>query len=403
MPATRNTQLQSRPRRALRFVRWLTAAHVAGAAALWYLIWEVSESHWLGSVVTFLPRLPWLLPGVLLLVASLLTRSKSFWINLATTLFVLLAVAQFNVPWQRWNEAASPSEQEGQTLQGTGAIDAQASGAASAPRYSADIAIPGGLTPPRSPISSRTLRVVSCNVQHYTPDFGLVLREIQRAKPDLVALQEASRPPRLLRDHFEDWHQVQVRGLWVASKWPLRLLGECQTDLFAHLSGISVEVDAPFGKFVLADLHLMTARKSLVELRPLELASGDSQLALAGATVERMQEARQVREFVTKHSAELPMIVVGDFNMPTSSSVYRAAFGDFTNAFDSSAWGFGFTAPCKRFRWWPTNTPWQRIDHILTNDSWQVHECHIGEWDGSDHRLIAAVFKLRIHPTRKGD
>ncbi len=353
MPSRPNNHLPTRPSRALRFVRWLTAAHVIGAAALWFLIWEVSESHWLGSVVTFLPRLPWLLPGLLLLVASLLARSKSFWINLATALFVLLSVAEFNVPWQRWNEPASPAAQEG-----------------------------------------RTLRVVSCNVQHFTPDFSLVLREVQRAKPDLVALQEASRPPRLLLDHFEGWHQVQVRGLWVASKWPLRLLGECQTDLFAHLSGIAVEVDAPFGKFVLADLHLMTARKSLVELRPLELASGDSQLALAGATVERMQEARQVREFVTKHSAELPMIVVGDFNMPTSSSVYRASFGDLTNAFESSAWGFGFTAPCKRFRWWPNNTPWQRIDHILSNESWQVRDCHIGEWDGSDHRLIVATLQM---------
>ncbi len=352
MALPRNIRPQSHPSRALRFVRWLTAAHVGGVAVLWFLIWEVSESHWLGSVVTFLPRLPWLLPGAVLLVASLLTRSKSFWINLPTTLFVLLSVAEFNIPEQRGNESAPATARDEQTL-----------------------------------------RIVSCNVQHFTPDFSLVLREVQRAKPDLVALQEASRPPRLLLDHFEGWHQVQVRGLWVASKWPLRLLGECQTDLFSHLSGIAVEVDAPFGKFVLADLHLMTARKSLVELRPVDLASGDSQLALAGATVERMQEARQVREFVTKHSAELPMIVVGDFNMPTSSSVYRTSFGDLTNAFEASAWGFGFTAPCKRFRWWPTNTPWQRIDHILANESWKVRECRIGEWDGSDHRLISATLR----------
>ncbi len=350
MTSRRNNSLPTRPRRALRFVRWLTAAHVAGAVALWYLIWEVSESHWLGSVVTFLPRLPWLLPGTLLLAASLLTRSKAFWLNLATTMFVLLAVTEFNVPWQTWTEFESSSAHE-----------------------------------------ERTLRIVSCNVQHFTPDFSLVLREIQRAKPDLVALQEASRPPRLLLEHFEDWHQVQVRGLWVASKWPLRLLGECQTNLFPHLSGIAVEVDAPFGKFVLADVHLMTARKSLVELRPVDLARGESQLTLAGATIERLEEARQVRAFITEHQADLPVVVVGDFNMPTSSSVYRACFGDLSNSFESTAWGFGFTAPCKRFRWWPHNTPWQRIDHILVNDSWQVRECHIGEWDGSDHRLISAT------------
>jgi endonuclease/exonuclease/phosphatase family metal-dependent hydrolase len=346
----------------MRLVRWLTAAHVVGAASLWFLVWEVSESHWLGSIVTFLPRLPWLLPGAVLLIASLLARSQAFWINLATTLFVLLAVAEFNVPWQRLSASDSDAADD-----------------------------------------ERTLRVVSCNVQNFAPDFSLVLREVNRAKPDVVAFQEALSPPRLLVEHFDGWHQVHVRGLWVASKWPLRLLGECQSDYFSHLSGIAVEVDAPFGPFVLADLHLMTARRSLAELRPLELVRGDSQLALAGATVERLEEARQTRAFVTEHSADRPLIVVGDFNMPTSSSVYRSSFGDLTNVFESSAWGFGFTAPCKRFRWWPHNTPWQRIDHILTNEAWQVRECRVGEWDGSDHRLIAATLRYLPFGGDSGD
>ena len=355
-PRPQTAAPQSAPRhpRPARCVRWLTAAHLIGAAVLWYLIWEISESHWLGSVVTFLPRLPWLIPGCVLLVASLLTWSKTFWVNLATMLFVLLSIAEFNVPWQRWNEPASTSTND-----------------------------------------NRTLRIVSCNVQNFAPEFSLVLREVQRVKPDVVAFQEAIRLPRLLHEHFHGWNQIHVRGLWVGSKWPLRLLGEYQSEYFSHLSGIAVEVDAPFGKFVLTDLHLMTARKSLVELRPLELFSGESQLALAAATVERIEEARQARAFIAEHQSGLPVVVAGDFNMPTSSSVYRISFGDFTNAFESAAVGFGFTAPCKRFRWWPTNTPWQRIDHILAGDSWHVRECHIGQRDGSDHRLIAATLLRR--------
>ena len=322
-------------------------------AGIWFLIWEVSESHWLGSVVTFLPRLPWLLPGLLLLPASLFARSRMSWLNLVTLLFALFAITEFNVPLHRLLDTEVVSQTD-----------------------------------------ERTLRIVSCNVQTFEPDFHLVMREIQRAKPDVIAFQEAFRPPRLLLDQLAGWHHLRVRGFWIGSKWPLRLLGECQTDVYSHLSSIAVEVDAPFGKFVLADVHLMTARKSLVELRPLELFSGDSQLALAGATVERSEEARQVRAFITEHQAEFPTIVVGDFNMPTSSSVFRESFGNLTNAFESSAFGFGFTAPCKRFRHWPSNTPWQRIDHILANDSWEVRECHIGELDGSDHRLIAATLRL---------
>src|SRR5438874_313875 len=86
--------------RAARWLRWLTAAHLIGAAGLWFLIWEVSETHWLGSVATFLPRLPWMIPGVLLLVASGMYRSKAFWINLALLLFVLSAIGEFNIPRQ---------------------------------------------------------------------------------------------------------------------------------------------------------------------------------------------------------------------------------------------------------------------------------------------------------------
>lgn len=344
----------SRSSRVARWLSWLTVTNAFALACVWFLIWEVSESHWLGSVVTFLPRLPWLIPGLLLLAVSLLARSRTFWWNVVAILVALPSITEFNVPWNRLVEP-SPSVAK----------------------------------------DERTLRLVSCNVQNFSPDFSLVLREVQRAKPDIVAFQEALRPPRLLAEHFEDWHQIHVRGLWIGSKWPLRLLGECQTKLFSHLSGVAVEVDAPFGKFVLTDLHLMTARKSLVELRPLELLNGDSQLALAGATVERSEEARQVRAFVAEHQSERPAIVVGDFNMPTSSSVYRESFGDFTNAFESAAFGFGFTAPCKRFRHWPSNTPWQRIDHILTNGSWEIRECHIGEHDGSDHRLISATLRLR--------
>lgn len=343
--------------RVARWLRWLTVAHISGIAGTWFLIWEVSESHWLGSVVTFLPRLPWLLPGMLLLTASLLARSRTLWLNLATLLFALHGVTEFNVPWNRLLESSSTTNQ-----------------------------------------TKPTLRIVSCNVQTFAPDFSLVMREVQKAKPDVIAFQEAFRPPRLLLDQLAGWHHLRVRGFWIGSKWPLRLLGECQTDVFSHLSAIAVEVDAPFGKFILADVHLMTARKSLIELRPLELLSGDSQLTLAAATVARSEEARQVRAFVTEHQSELPVIVVGDFNMPTSSSVYHESFGDLANAFESSAFGFGFTAPCKRFRHWPSNTPWQRIDHILADDSWDVRACHIGEHDGSDHRLIAATLRLRAAP-----
>ncbi len=349
-----------------RLVRWLTIIHVGGTAGLWYLVWEVSETWWVGCVVTFLPRLPWLVPGVVLALASLFARSRTLWLNLATVLFTLVTICGFNIPWQtewdRWTTSNST-------------------------------AIP----------DDRPLRLVSCNVQSFRPDFSAVLREAVRFKPDVVAFQEAFYPRKRLAEQWPDWHSVHVRGFWVGSKWPVRLLGQCDSDVFQRTTAIAVEVDAPFGKFVLMDLHLMTARKSLIELRPASIVGGEGPQVVTTMLLERDEEARQTRAFIADSSRGLPTIVVGDFNMPTSSSIYRSYFDDFRNTFEAASWGCGYTAPCRPIRFWPANTPWQRIDHILTGRPWQVLECHIGQRDGSDHRLIAATLQLRSHNETDAD
>lgn len=358
IPRPRQGPTLSRPSCWRRRLHWLTVLHCVMAATVWYLIWEVSESHWLGSVFTFLPRLPWLLPGVVLVLWSLAARSQAFWWNALTTGFVLLAIAEFNVPWQRLQSSETNADQ-----------------------------------------NRPSVRVASCNVQNFAPDFSLVLQDLQQAKPDVIALQEAFRPPEVLLKHYPDWHRLRVRGFWIAARWPLRLLGECQTDVFSHLSALAVEVAHPDRPFVVADVHLMTARKSLVELRPLDIVSGDAQAPFYDSTMRRMIEAQQVREFLNQHRGDLPLIVVGDFNMPVSSSLYRTQFAELQNCFEAASWGFGFTAPCKRFRFWPRNTPWQRIDHILVSHDWNIESCHVGQQDGSDHRLISASLKLR-QPSR---
>ena len=45
--------------------------------------------------------------------------------------------------------------------------------------------------------------------------------------------------------------------------------------MYQRVTAIAVEVDAPFGKFVLTDLHLMTARRSLIHLKPKALLNGE--------------------------------------------------------------------------------------------------------------------------------
>ena len=91
----------------------------------------------------------------------------------------------------------------------------------------------------------------------------------------------------------------------------------------------------------------------------------------------------------------LPELLIGDFNMPISSSLYQKSWGEMANAFDVAGSGFGFTSPCDQFLFWPDYVPWLRIDHILASSHWQVLRCQVGAGNGSDHRFIAATLALR--------
>jgi hypothetical protein len=239
-------------------------------------------------MLTFLPRSPWLAPGLLLMMLGLWLRSGTFWVNLATTLFVLVWIVGFNVPTQMLMTLG-----DSETSRATTTAQAQ------------------------------TVRVVSANTQHFQPDFALLLREIRSAKPDVIALQESSRPPQGLRDQYPDWHFVRIRSLCVGSRWPLKVIGQCNSDVYDRVTAIMVEVEAPFGRFLVTDLHLMTARRSLIYLHPKSVLAGTGQETVNEALIERSEEARQTREFVTEYSSHLRRLQHADVEQHLSKLLRR--------------------------------------------------------------------------------
>src|SRR5690606_26602976 len=101
-------------------------------------------------------------------------------------------------------------------------------------------------------------------------------------------------------------------------------------------------------------------------------------------------------EFLDTVDPDMPLLVVGDFNMPVTSSLFQQHWGDLTSAFDAAGWGYGYTAPCHtNGNHWPRNVPWLRIDHILLSAHWDPTDCWIGTSAASDHRCIAARIARR--------
>jgi endonuclease/exonuclease/phosphatase (EEP) superfamily protein YafD len=334
----------SLPQRVLRILSWISLAIILATTGV---LWFVSERTWWGTVLTFLPRHAFLAAPTLLLVASLFIDRRMILVNFAGVLLAAFPLMGARVPL-----ALLAQEGDG-------------------------------------------LRVVSCNVQRYEPNFDSVLREITIHRPDVVALQEALWvDPRLGRT-FPGWHTIQEDEYWIGSRFPLKRIGVCRSKPFDRISGLSVEIDAPSGPIVLHNLHLTTARFGFAPLSVSSVLDGSGPAFVDKYTQWRRDEALECRADVDTHGSNRPQLIVGDFNTPTVSELYREAWHGFVNAFDEAGCGFGYTAPCTTHRHWFNDVPWVRIDHILADDHWSVSGCGVGEGNGSDHRLIWAVLKPR--------
>lgn len=328
--------------------------NLAALGVLCWLLFVVSEDWWVTTVLTYAPRLPYLAPALGLFVASLFWHRRSMWVNLAAIAIVLGPVMELSVPLARQ-------------------FNAQTDG------------------------SSRfELTVVSCNTQAFKPNFAKILEEIAVINPDVVVLQEASPLSPLVDEFFRNWHSVHYDHYWVGSRFPLKLVAKCEVEAFERTAGLIVEIDTPAGPIVVGDIHQMTSRKGLYELSPRSLLTGDGPEMLERYQVRRDDESIQIRNMVEEARRDRPLIALGDFNTPVSSTFFQRHWGDLQSAFDVTGFGYGYSYPCKQFRYWPKNMPWARIDHVLCSPEWTVRSCQIGHSMGSDHRLIAATLLLTV-------
>ena len=336
---------------AARIVRFLSIANLTAVSAVWVLITQVSERWWVSCALTYLPRIPYVIPSLILAVCAFRWRPRLIWVNLAAAGLAVGPVAGLRLP-SLWQTTA--------------------------------------------PASTLTLRVLSCNIQEYEPAFPTVLQEISAFHPDVVAFQEISSENGLLLAYFQDWHTLHVDEFWIASEYPIRLIGTCESAAFGNLTAVKVEVSTPAGPVLLSNVHQMTARHALSGLRSVEtLLNGKGPRGIERMTRLRDEEARRTRAFVMDGAPSAPALIVGDFNMPVSSHLYQTHWGDLANAFEVAGFGFGYTSPCDNHRLWPDQCPWLRIDHILSTEHWNVLKCRVGTQNGSDHHMIVATLTLR--------
>jgi endonuclease/exonuclease/phosphatase (EEP) superfamily protein YafD len=238
------------------------------------------------------------------------------------------------------------------------------------------------------PPAGERVRLVTFNRGYSNP--GTTLRDwLARERVDVVCFQEGERHASVTQALLGEGWYVNRNGM-IASRFPIveelpefaprYAPGERWTALLDR-----ARVRAPSGtEFLVASAHLPTLRPAFDQF-----FRGDGPSTLQrhadwwGREMERVLSA-------LAEANDLPLLVAGDFNLPSDDSTMAALRAHFRFAFDEAGWGYGYTRP--------TGLPWVRIDHVLAGPEWSVTSCRVGPDFGSDHLPILAELVLPPPP-----
>jgi endonuclease/exonuclease/phosphatase (EEP) superfamily protein YafD len=99
-----------------------------------------------------------------------------------------------------------------------------------------------------------------------------------------------------------------------------------------------------------------------------------------------MRDSRAARGRISQVSD--PLLVVGDFNLPVESAIYREHWSDFENAFSRCGRGLGHTKVTRLFG--------VRIDHVLASPAWACVNARVVSTPyGGDHAPLIVDLQLR--------
>jgi endonuclease/exonuclease/phosphatase family metal-dependent hydrolase len=318
-----------RLRAAIAASSWLYLLLVLAAWALIY----VGDLWWPATLLLFGPRWLLLLPLLPFMLAALCWRRRSLTLLLLTLVLILGPIMGFNVPW-----------------------------------HAVSSATPSGMR----------LRVLTCNMHYQRPNVSVLERLLDDSHPDIVAVQEL--PSHEPFDYFaeDQWHIQRMPGLFLASRYPIRRAERLGRESMKEPGSLArYEVETPVGVVTLFSLHFASPREGLYEATH-HPAAGSAELDFNSA-LRRRQSENLVR---LADEATGLVVLLGDFNTPSESAVFRAVWVRYRDAFSSSGWGWGYT-----FRGAKTDV---RIDHILLSPGWHCERCWVGPNVGSPHLPVLA-------------
>lgn len=199
-------------------------------------------------------------------------------------------------------------------------------------------------------------RVVFWNIARGRLGYELIVEELKRNDPDVIALVEAGRKddlpfwmkqfPEYRRSDFSGGVLIFVRGSIEDQLYIKFDSGRCKS---ARVSAGGVSF-----RFVVVDL-------------------------VSNPLSWRKKPLRELEAILNRWKDE-PLVVVGDFNTPADSVFFDSWREKLKHGFETAGQGY--------FATWPSPLPVQAIDHVWLGRSLKSNQCRLIDTLLSDHRLI---------------
>lgn len=300
------------------------------------------EGHWFFTVLLFVPRWPLGLPLVLLVPIAAFGRLKAVSLPLlGASALLLLWFMDFGV-----------------------SLD----GAKNAPR-------------------AERLRVMTYNIGGGSFEAADLVALVKEIDPDVIGFEECQ----LEENTFEGtgYSMRNDSGNCFVTRLPIKTVDvrDPQDIWDRNGSGAIARYEIEWKGTVVSVqvMHLETVREGLQTMRFGFWKSDWAGPKMLDENVqERVLESKIGAEWAKR--AKVPEIIVGDFNLPPDSAIFRDYWGSYHNALSEKTLGRRVT---KATRWHGI-----RIDHVLFDEGFSCMDARVTRDLGMDHRPVVADFRL---------
>lgn len=214
--------------------------------------------------------------------------------------------------------------------------------------------------------SAGGIRVMDWNVCRGYAGWDAIIRRIEAEQPDLIALGETEHPSNEIRAMWRrrlPQYDISFLGAGMmclvrGTSGKSRVL---QVDDYTQARELDVTIDGRLYRCLIVDVYA----HPFYDRRP-------ALVALAA---------------LANRSADVPLLILGDFNTPLESRHFTDLRRSHVNAFEQA--GSGYVAT------WPALAPVLSLDHVWANARVDVLECHHGQTGASDHRPVLLTVRQK--------